>query len=189
MHTSAHSHSHAHEDAAHAHSHSKHLTPGEWMHAHPLPKLPDIGRHEAYYAEMLRRADCAGDKIAHESWKVGQYISMAIDPRLDWERKCRYFDHAWRKHCTAPAHAEEKVQAYFRSLAALVRRYAGAEVLKVASRQDDAYAQRLAAGEDREMIMRDAEIFFAHVSATEEGPEWLDEEDAAQLKLIQMQWI
>jgi hypothetical protein len=191
MQTPAHSHSHAHDDAAHAHGHhhSKHLTAGEWVHAHPLPKLPEIGRHAAYYAEMLRRADCAGDKIAHESWKVGQYVSCALDPNLDWERKVRYFDHALRKHCTAPLHADEKVQAYFRSLAALVRKHAGTEVLKVASRQDDAYAQRLTAGEKRAMIVRDAQVFFAPIFTTEDGPEWLDEEDAAQLKLIQMQWV
>jgi len=164
------------------------LSPVAWTHAHPLPKLPEIGRHDAYYTEMLRRADCAGDKIAHESWKVGQYISMALDSRLDWEKKVRYFDHALRRHCAAPAHAEEKVQAFFRSLATLVRCHAGVEVLRIASRQDDDYARRLSAGEERRLIVRDAEIFFSLIFLREDSPEWLDEEDVAQLKLIQAQW-
>ncbi|HYE19305.1 MAG TPA: hypothetical protein VEA69_12725 [Tepidisphaeraceae bacterium] len=193
---SSHSHGPAHPPHGHGHSHHGHgpaHTPAEWVQAHPLPKLPDVGRHEAYYAEMLRRADCAGDAIAHESWKVGQYITLGLDRSLSWEKKFRYFDHAMRRHCQPPEHADEKVLTYFRSLADLVRKHTGAEALRVASREDDLYALRLKAGQDRKLIARDAAVFFDALFRgpvdADDCPDWLDEDDFAQLMLLRAQWV
>ena len=59
-----------------------------------LPPLPEIGHPEAYYAKQVHLADRVGDRHAHEAYKVGQYVTLALDPHLSWEEKLKYFRHA-----------------------------------------------------------------------------------------------
>ena len=70
-------------------------TAHETRQFHPLPV---IGYPEAYYAKHIKDADSHGDKIAHEAYKVGQYITLALDPHLSWEEKLKYFRHALKRH-------------------------------------------------------------------------------------------
>src|SRR5947207_48330 len=107
-----------------------------------LPSLPEIGRPASYYANLVRAADKAGDIHAHEAGKVGQYITLALDPELPWGSKKRYFDHALRRHCVPPPIPDEPVWIFYRSLANLVRQHAGQEALRLASKEDDLYAMR-----------------------------------------------
>ncbi len=155
---------------------------------HVFPPMPEIGHPEAWYAKRIHQADKAGDKFGHEALKVGQYLTLALDPHLSWQEKARYFEHAIRRHCQPPPLPDEEVKDFFGSLAALVRQKAGEEALRLASTEDDMYAARRAMGQSEEAIEDDAEIFFANLLG-ESCPDYLDHEDYEQIKLIRDQWI
>lgn len=157
---------------------------------HILPPMPEIGRSESYYAKLVHKADEAQNVHAHEAGKVGQYITLALDPHLAWEDKLKYFKHALKRHCQAPPFPDDDVWMFYRNLADLVRRYCGQEALRLASNEDDMYAARLSMGQLREKIENEAEVFFARLLGTGEGcPDWFNEEDYQQLKIIRDQWI
>ena len=75
-------------------------------------------------------------------------------------------------------------------LADLVRQHAGYEALRLASTEDDLYAARVSMGQNREKIEDEAEVFFGRLlSRTDVCPDWFNESDWAQLKMIRDQWI
>ncbi len=155
-----------------------------------FPPLPDIGRPESFYAHRIHQADRAGDHFSHEAHKVAQYITLALDPNLEWEEKLKYFTHALNRHCQPPPFPDEQVWMFYKRLANWVRENAGSEALRLASLEDDLYAARLNMGQDREKIEDDAEIFFARLLGTgDRPPEHFNEEDWQQLKLMRDQWI
>ena len=155
-----------------------------------LPAMPRIGEPESYYAQQIQVADRMGDPHSHEAYKVGQYVTLGIDPRLSWERKLKYFDHALKRHCVPPPLPDEDVWLFYRQLADLVRTHAGEVALKLASAKDDQLAQRLANGESKETITEEAEPFFLQlVGLAKERPNHFSDEDWQQLKLIRDQWV
>lgn len=157
---------------------------------HVFPLMPEIGQSESYYANLARQADAEGNMYAHEAAKVGQYITLALDHHLDWPAKLRYFQHALKRHCNPPPVPDEPVWVFYRDLADLVRRYAGFEALRLASAEDDLFATRLALGADQTAVESDAELFFSQLlDPGEKRPDWVSEDDWAQLKLIRDQWI
>jgi hypothetical protein len=157
---------------------------------HVFPPMPTVGMSESYYAKLSRQADAEGNIFAHEAAKVGQYITLALDPHLDWPAKVRFFEHALKRHCVPPALPDEQVWVFYRDLAELVRKQAGAEALRLASAEDDIYATRIALGSDRDAVESDAETFFGHLIGTgEHRPDWVNEDDWFQLKLLRDQWI
>ena len=153
-----------------------------------LPPLPQIGHPEAYYAKQVHLADRNSDRHSHEANKVGQYVTLALDPHLTWDEKLKYFRHALKRHCVPPPLPDDDVWMFYRSLADLVRQYAGQEALRLTSTEDDLYAARVSMGQTREKIEDEAEQFFARI-VPGECPEWFNEEDYGQLKLIRDQWI
>jgi hypothetical protein len=155
-----------------------------------FPSMPPIGQPESFYAKMAHQADKAGELHAHEAAKVGQYVTLALDESLSWDEKLKYFKHAIKRHCQAPPFPDDDVWMYYRNLADLVRQYAGQEALRIASREDDLYAARLSMGQLRETIENEAEEFFSKLVGTgEHPPEWFNEADWGQLKMIRDQWI
>ena len=155
-----------------------------------LPPLPEIGHPESYYARLAKEAERSGDIHAHEAAKVGQYITLALDPGLEWDAKRRYFRHALRRHCAPPQVSSELVEMYYQRLVDLVMHHAGAEALRLASAEDDKYACRLAGGEQRRAIMEDAVEFFANLMGVDDTcPSHFKEEDWLQLRIIRNQWI
>jgi hypothetical protein len=154
-----------------------------------FPPMPEIGRPETYYAKMVHRADKEGNAFAHEAYKVGQYITLAMAPNLTWEQKLKYLSHALQRHCQPPPFPDDEVWMFYRQLADLVRQYAGQEALRIASTEDDLYAARLSMGQLRDTICEEAEMFFYRLISTDATPEWFNEEDYRQLKMIRDQWI
>jgi hypothetical protein len=155
-----------------------------------FPSMPEIGRPESYYAQNVHQADRVGDVHAHEAYKVGQYVTLAMDPHLSWEEKVKYFKHALKRHCVPPPYPDDDVWMFYQQLADLVRQYAGQEALRLASLEDDLYAARVSMGQDREKIDDEAETFFGKLLGSADScPEWFNEPDWAQLKLIRDQWI
>jgi hypothetical protein len=155
----------------------------------PLPQMPEIGHPETYYARQAHDANKKGDTHAHAAAKVGQYVTLAMDPRLLWEDKLRYFKHALNRHCIPPRIPDDAVWTFYKDLQNLVRDYAGQEALRIASSEDDLYAAYTAMGKERSKIEERAETFFARLIPKEQCPDWFHDEDWAQLKLIRDQWI
>jgi hypothetical protein len=155
-----------------------------------LPPLPQIGHPESYYARLAKQAEREGDIHAHEAAKVGQYITLALDPNIDWDAKRRYFRHAIKRHCAPPAVSSELVEMYYQRLSDLVMHHAGTEALRLASAEDDKYATRLADGQARRSIMEDAMEFFANLMGVDDTcPSHFKDEDWVQLRIIRNQWI
>src|SRR4029453_11218144 len=148
-----------------------------------LPPLPQIGHPEAYYAKQAHLAAPNSDRHSHEANKVGQYVTLAMDPHLSWEEKLKYFLHALKRHCVPPPLPDDDVWMSSRGPADLVRQCCGQEALRLASTEDDLYAARINMGQTRDKIEEEAEQFFARL-VPGECPEWFNEEDYGQLKLI-----
>jgi hypothetical protein len=156
----------------------------------PLPQVPPIGRAEEYYAHLVHEADKNGDKLGHEVAKVAQYLTLAMDRHLEWEQKGKYFKHVLKRHCQPPPQPDELEAKFFSNIATLVRQYAGLEALRLMSREDDLYAARLSMGQSRQSIEDEAEVFFGAIMGNgDEQPDWCNEGDWAQMKLIHDQWI
>jgi hypothetical protein len=154
-----------------------------------MPDMPEIGRPEIYYAKRVREADKRGDQHAHEAYKVGQYITLALQPHLDWEEKLKYFRHALKRHCAPPPIPDDDIWLFYRNLGDLVRTYAGQEALRMASEADDRFAARLELGGDREAIEDEAALFFSKMIHEGQCPEWFHEGDWQQLRIIRDQWV
>lgn len=158
--------------------------------ARQLPAMPPIGRAESFYAQQIQLADRTGDIHLHEAYKVGQYITLGLDPTLLWKSKLKYFDHALRRHCLPPPLPDENVWMFYSQLSDLIRHHCGECALKMASAKDDEFAKRLAAGEPRELIAEDAEPFFHQLMGLgREKPNHFTVDDWQQLKLIRDQWV
>ena len=159
---------------------------------HVFPSMPPIGQSESFYAKFAKQADAEGNMYAHEAAKVGQYITLALDPHLEWPAKQRYFEHALKRHCVPPPVPDEPVWIFYRDMADLVRQYAGLEALRLASKEDDLYATRLALGAERDAVESRCRNLFRTTDrhgSSEKRPDWVSEDDWAQLKLIRDQWI
>jgi hypothetical protein len=155
-----------------------------------MPEMPEIGHPESFYAKSCHDADRRGDHHAHEACKVGQYVTLALDPTLSWEQKLKYFSHALKRHCVPPPYPDDAVWMFYQRLAELVRAYCGQEALRLASMEDDLYAARLQMGQEREKIEDDAESFFGRLLGSGDAcPEWFNEADWQNLKIIRDQWI
>jgi hypothetical protein len=156
-----------------------------------LPSMPEIGHPESYYARLVHRADRDNSPHAREAAKVGQYITLGIDPYLSWEQKVRYFRHALRRHCQPPKITSDPVWMFYQSLGHLVRQYSGQEALRLASQEDDRLASAMQlGGATRDEISREAEAFFASLTGFDDAcPEHFSEEDWTQLKMIRNQWV
>lgn len=157
---------------------------------HQIPPLPEVGHPESYYAREVHHADKRGDVHAREALKVGQYITLGLDPRLKWPQKLRYFQHALRRHCNPPDMADDEVWMFYRNLSHLIREQCGREALRLATEADDLYAERLRMGTSRERISSDAKVLFATLTndATK-CPEHFTEDDWEALRILRNQWV
>ena len=156
-----------------------------------FPPLPKIGKSDEVYSQEISKAEAENDWHAREALKVARYITLAMHPKLAWDAKLRYFQHALHKHCASPTPGDQ-MNAFYEKLAQMVREYCGAEALRLASQEDDMYAARTALSEDHSTIEEDAEVFFGDLLGTgagEAGPDYFNEVDWAQLKMIRDQWI
>ena len=154
---------------------------------HPLPV---IGYPEAYYAKHIKDADSHGDKIAHEAYKVGQYVTLGLDPAKKWSEKMKYFCHALRHHTVPPAGADQQTKAYFGRLSDMVRRYAGHEALRLAKHENDSYSLRMHAGTPRGDIEEEAEVFFSDLLGHgHDCPDWCTKDDWNKITAIRDHWI
>jgi hypothetical protein len=157
---------------------------------HHFPPLPEIGLPESHYAKLAQQADRIGNMFAREAAKVGQYVTLALSPTLDWPSKQRYFDHAIRRHCIAPPLPNEAVWMFFQRLADLVRQFAGREALRLASLEDEHYAFLTKSGVPMNQTSMKAEVFFNTLLGLDGlRPTIFTEEDWRQLKMLRTHWV
>lgn len=155
-----------------------------------LPPLPEIGRPETYYAKQVARADRHGMRHAHEAYKVGQYVTLAMGPRLTWEQKARFFRHALHGHCNGPDMAPNAVMKFYGDLADLVRKHCGAEAIRLASREDDAWAAQVQRGVPLADVRAEASVFFRAMLGDEDlRPDYFLKEDWEQLRVLRNAWL
>ena len=182
------------------HSHAGHAPatshPSESLYDHAysgdgprIPKIPQIGLDEHVYARMARKADEAGDRHAREAAKVGLYVTLALNPKMPWKEKLRHFEHAIQKHCHCEAKVDHRLWAFYHALCNVVREHCGNEALRLASEQDDRYAARLAMGQSKAEIRRDAIPFFESLTGREKGcPSYMREDEFSLIRMIRQQW-
>jgi len=157
--------------------------------ARRLPDLPPIGRPESYYAHRVHDAERKGDIHAKEAYKVGQYVTLGMDPALTWDQKLKYFNHALRRHCNPPPVPDEATWLFYRNLAELIRHNAGQEALRLVMREDELYEKRQKLGVLRECIAAEAKHFFIRLfGEATTCPQYLDEEDWRQLMMVRQHW-
>jgi hypothetical protein len=152
------------------------------------PSMPLIGLPERHYMHLARMAASDGDSLSRDAAKVGQYVTLANNPSIQWCQKLRYYQHALERHCVPPRLADDTVWLFYKELAHFVRSHAGWAALRLASHEDDRYAQRQASGESREKLADDAEEFFGPLVPAYQT-NWLNREDYEQLKLLRDQWV
>lgn len=155
-------------------------------------RLPELGQPEWWYLDRIHEADAEGDKLAHDAFKVGQYLTLALQPKRSWRERRKLICHAWKRHCLAPGHADSTAKWFYRQLSDLMRINIGQEMLRIASVQDDLWAARVGIGQDRESIADEAEDFFnelLHFKEDEACPPWLNGEDLHQIHVLRDQWV
>ena len=163
---------------------------GAGLTVHPIPALPRIGEAEHYYRDGIAVADRDGDRYLRTAYKVGQYVTLALDPKADWHTKAKYFSHVVRRHCQPPAYATGELKVFFERLMALAREHAGAEALRLCSEQDELFAVRLGMGQTRDELADDAEAFFDPiVPPGEKKPVIYSDEDWSQLRMLRNEWV
>lgn len=153
---------------------------------HPLPV---IGYPESYYTKHIKDADAAGDQLAHCAFKVGQYVTCALDPKRSWEEKCKYFRHTLKHHCLPPSDCDDETMNYFQKLYDLVCRYGSQESRRLARQEHDSYCMRLEMGVPREQLVEEAEVFFPQLLGHGGCPEFLTKEAFAEISMLRDKWI
>ena len=156
---------------------------------HQFHPLPVIGHPEAWYTKHIEQADAAGDSLARCSYKVGQYVTLALDPKRTWEEKVKFFRHCLKHHCTPQAEADAETLAFCQKLRALVQRYASQEARKLAHVEHDGYSMRLEFGVPKETLADEAEVFFPRLLAHGTCPEYLTPEAYSEICRLRDRWI
>ena len=153
-----------------------------------FPQFPELGKEDTYYGKLAHKAEKKGEIHKRAAYKVAQYITLAKDPPLSWPEKLQYFRYALEKHAKPKPPIDDAVWDYYERLKAWIRQECGAEALRVASAEDDFYAERLNnKKEPRFKITSEAAQFFPPLVPTE-CPEWFNPDDWEQLRIIQKQW-
>ena len=155
-------------------------------HFHPMPV---IGHPEAWYKKHIEQADAVGDTLAHCSHKVGQYVTLGMDPARGWEEKAKYFRHCLKHHCTPPAGADAETIAFCKKLRAIVCRYASQEARRLAHAEHDGYSMRLEMGVSRETLADEADVFFPTLLGHGACPEFLTPEAFKEICALRDRWI
>ena len=155
-----------------------------------LPPIPEIGHDEHVYAHQARLADECADRAARDAAKVGLYVTLALSRSMKWPDKLRHFQHALAKHCHINRPSCHRLWGFYHSLGHLVREHCGQEALRIASRQDDLYAARVATNVPRAKIAREAALFFHDlIGHGAECPDYLLTDEFLMIRMIRDQWL
>jgi hypothetical protein len=169
--------------------HPRTAQPGH-SQSHVPHSMPVIGYPEQYYLKHVQDADKSNDILGRDAYKVGQYVTLGVDHKEPPDRKAKYFNHALRRHATAPAGSTVPVADFYQRLADVVRKHAGQEVLRLAKRESEMLQKRLSGGTNRETLKQEFHDFFRKLTGESHHhcPEWLSHECWDQLRAIRSHW-
>ncbi|HZK81364.1 MAG TPA: hypothetical protein VFC46_09865, partial [Humisphaera sp.] len=72
----------------------------------------------------------------------------------------------------------------------LVKKHAGEEAIRIASRADDQFAARVAQGDSPADVRRDADLFFRSILGdTHRTPDYFSFDDWHQLVVLRSAWL
>ena len=164
--------------------------PGAPLHtARHFPPIPKLGEEEKIYGKRAHAAEKAGDVYGASANKVAQYLTLGLDPALDWSGKLRYLEHALKKHAAPKPPIDDEVFAFYRSLAELVKQHAGAEALKLVRQQDAQLQTRKDARKEPIFKLRsEAASFFRQFLPAGERPDWFNDAAYAELIALWNKW-
>jgi hypothetical protein len=151
-----------------------------------FPELPALGKEDTYYGRIARHAEKEKDPYTQAAYKVAQYLTLAQSAKT-WTQKIRCYRHALEKHAVPQTAVDLSSVRFFEKLQDWVRRECGTDALRLASEEDDFYAQRLAHKEPRFKIVNEAAHFFPPM-VPESCPMWFFKDDYEALRLLQLQW-
>ncbi len=156
-----------------------------------MPRMPKVGLAEELYIRVAEDAAVRHDDLTHESAKVGQYLTLAVqDPDKSWGEKLKYFRHALKRHCRPPEHADDLTKQWYAKLAGHARKHCGMEALRLACEVDERYEARLEMGHTADDIAEDAETFFDSICPNcGECPPVYRTEEWLQIKEIRDRWV
>ena len=156
-----------------------------------LPGMPKVGLPEQAYLRVAHGASKTCDDLVHEAAKVGQYLTLATrDPDQPWPEKLKAFRHALKHHTRPPEHADDVTKHWFHRLGNHVRKYAGAEALRLCREEDERYEMRRSIGQTDDEIADDAEAFFDGICPNSgRCPPIYLEADWHAMKEIRDKWI
>jgi hypothetical protein len=151
------------------------------------PEFPALGKNDEYYGRVAHHAEKEKDPYTHAAYKVAQYLTLAKAAK-NWTQKIRCYRHALEKHAVPHGAVDPSSAGFFEKLQDWVRRECGEDALRLASEEDEFYAQRLLAHkEPRFKIVNEAAHFFPPM-VPETCPMWFFKEDYEALRLLQLQW-
>lgn len=154
-----------------------------------FPPIPQLGEEEKVYGKRAHSAEKAGDVFGASANKVAQYVTLGLDPALDWPAKLRYLEHALKKHAAPKPPIDEEIFAFYQRLAEFVKQHTGAEALKLVFREDaELEARKQTKKEPIFKLRSDAAAFFRQFLPSGERPDWFTDDDFAQLITLRNKW-
>ena len=166
------------------------LMPEQARHtARNLPPIPELGEAEKVYGKRAQQAEKAGDVYGASANKVAQYVTLGLDPALDWSGKLRYLEHALKKHAAPKPPIDDEVLAFYQKLQEFVKQQAGSEALKLVYQQDaELQARKESKKEPIFKLRSDAALFFRQFLPAGDRPDWFTDEDYAELIALRNKW-
>ena len=153
-----------------------------------MPPLPEMGETEKVYGKRAQHAEKSGDVYGASANKVAQYVTLGLDPALDWTGKVRYFEHALKKHAAPKPPIDDQVIAFYQQLQELVKQHAGAEALKYVYQEDAVLQERKEKKEPSFKLRSDAAQFFKQFLPHGDKPDWFNNADYRELIAIRNKW-
>ena len=150
---------------------------------------PVIGHPESWYRQRIEQAEAAGDTLARCAHKVGQYVTLGLDPSKTWEEKEKFFRHCLKHHCTAADDSDEPSKAFRLKMRNLVRRYASQEARRLARQEHDSYSMRMEMGVPMETLADEADVFFPKLLGHGSSHELLLPEAYEEISKMRNRWI
>ena len=156
---------------------------------HYFPPIPELGEEEKVYGKRAHAAEKTGDIYGASVNKVAQYVTLGLDPALDWPNKLRYFEHALNKHAAPKPPIDDEVIAFYQRLAEFVKQQAGLQVLKLVYRHDaELEARRESNNEPIFKLRSEAASFFRQFLPAGDRPDCFTDTDYAELIAVRNKW-
>jgi ferredoxin-NADP reductase len=154
---------------------------------HPAPV---IGHSDHWYKSHIEHAEAAGDPLARCAFKVGQYITLGVDPHRSWGEKSKYFHHSLKHHCVAGSDATPDEIIFRQKLRDFVTRCAGQEASSMALKANSDFKMRLEMGTSRDVLAEEAdEMYLVLLGSSGSRPDFFTPEVFEEIRSLRDRWV